>query len=91
MGMRLSDQDVEEMMEEADSEGTGQVTFKKSKKSDYTYIIEQQLLTVQVNYEEFVSVMMSHKWNKSLYGYFQSSILIVQSLTCALYISYTKV
>ena len=61
MGMRLSDQDVEEMMEEADSEGTGQVTFKKSKKSDYTYIIEQQLLTVQVNYEEFVSVMMSHK------------------------------
>ena len=61
MGMRLSDQDVEEMMEEADSEGTGQVNFKKFKKSDYTCFIEQQLLTVQVNYEEFVSVMMSHK------------------------------
>ena len=32
MGMRLTDEDVEEMIEEADNEGTGQVGVKKSTK-----------------------------------------------------------
>ena len=31
MGMRLTDEDVEEMIEEADSEGTGQVVIKRFK------------------------------------------------------------
>ena len=31
MGMRLTDEDVEEMIEEADSEGTGQVDVKRLK------------------------------------------------------------
>ena len=32
MGMRLTDEDVEEMIEEADSEGTGQVGVKQARK-----------------------------------------------------------
>ena len=32
MGMRLTDEDVEEMIEEADNEGTGQVGVKQARK-----------------------------------------------------------
>ena len=31
MGMRLTDEDVEEMIEEADNEGTGQVGVKQAR------------------------------------------------------------
>ena len=42
MGMRLTDEDVEEMIQEADSDGTGQVS-QKSKKTVVRMTLCKQL------------------------------------------------